>query len=96
MDRRDYKRDSYKGFGDGMARAFELAAVPAIFAGLGYLVDGWLGTRPVFMIALVVFALVGIVARMWFGYDLEMRAHEARADWSVSAVRPEPSEAVRP
>ena len=95
MDRRDYKRDSYKGFGDGMARAFELAAVPAIFAGLGYLVDGWFGTRPIFMIALVVFALVGIFARMWFGYDLEMRAHEATAEWSVNAQRSDVPEGSR-
>jgi F0F1-type ATP synthase assembly protein I len=82
MDRRDYKRDSYKGFGDGMSRAFELAAVPVVFGGLGYLVDSWLGTRPLFIIGFVVFALIGIFIRMWFGYDQEMRAHEARADWT--------------
>ena len=56
---------------------------PVIFGGFGYLLDGWLHTRPAFMIGLVVLSVIGLSARMWFGYDQEMRAHEATGGWSA-------------
>lgn len=82
-DSRDHKRDSYRGFGDGLSRAFELAVTPVIFGGFGYLLDSWLHTRPAFMIGLVVLSVIGLSARMWFGYDQEMRAHETTAGWGA-------------
>ncbi len=87
-DRRDYKRDSYRGFGDGLARAFELAVTPMVVGAIGYLLDSWLYTRPLFMIVLVVLSLVGISIRMWFGYDQEMRQHETKATWAKSSADP--------
>ena len=77
MDLRD-RRDLYNGFGDGLARAFELAATPAVFGFLGWLVDRALGTPPAFMIALALFAIVGMFVRMWIHYDAEMKVHEAK------------------
>lgn len=75
------KRDLYNGFGNGLARAFELAVTPAVFGGLGYLLDRRLDLVPVFTIAALLFALAGMFARMWYGYDREMRAHEADSAW---------------
>jgi F0F1-type ATP synthase assembly protein I len=72
----------YNGFGNGLARAFELAATPLVFGFLGHLLDGWLGTSPAFLIAFVVFSLAGLSARMWYGYDAEMKAHEAAGPWA--------------
>ena len=95
-DRRDYKRDSYRGFGDGLARAFELAVTPMVFGAFGYLLDAWLHTRPLFMIVLVVLSLVGISIRMWFGYDQEMRQHEAKAAWAGSRSDPARHEGPTP
>jgi len=80
LDVRD-KRDLYNGFGNGLARAFELAVTPAVFGGIGYLVDRQLDLVPVFTIVTLLFALAGMFVRMWFGYDQEMRAHEARSPW---------------
>jgi len=77
VDRRDHKRDSYNGFGEGLARAFELAFTPAIFGVMGYGLDGLFGIRPVLTIALALFALCGMFVRLWYGYDREMRRHEA-------------------
>ena len=76
MDRRDHKRDSYNGFGDGLARAFELAFTPTIFGAIGYGLDSLFGIRPVLTIALGLFAICGMFVRLWYGYDLEMRKHE--------------------
>lgn len=76
------KRAMNKGFGDGMSRAFEFVATPAVFGGIGYLVDTVAGTEPVLTVALAVFALVGMFVRMWYGYDAEMRQHESSARWA--------------
>ena len=77
MDLRD-RRDLYNGFGDGLARAFEFAATPAIFGFFGWLIDRWVGTTPLFMLTLAAVCLVGMFLRMWYAYDQEMRRHEAK------------------
>lgn len=82
MDKRD-TRDLYNGFGNGLARAFELAVTPAVFGGIGYAVDRSIGTVPLVTIGLLLFALVGMFVRMWYGYDAEMKAHEARGPWTA-------------
>lgn len=75
------KRDLNRGFGDAMSKAVEVALLPVIFGFLGWLVDDWLGTSPLFLIALVVFAFAGMLVRSWAGYDAEMKRHEANAAW---------------
>lgn len=61
---------------DGLGKGMELALTLALFVGLGWLVDRWLGTSPVFVIALSLFAVVGQMVRMWYAYDARMRALE--------------------
>jgi hypothetical protein len=39
--------------------------------------DRVLDTKPVFMIALFVFAVVGQMVKMWLGYDAKMKVLEA-------------------
>ncbi len=72
----------YSGFGEALSRAFEMALTPAIFGGLGYLVDRALGTSPVVAVALFLFAVLGSFARMWYGYDARMKAIESSGPWS--------------
>jgi F0F1-type ATP synthase assembly protein I len=62
---------------DALASGFEFAAVIAIFAGGGWLLDRWLGTTPVFTITLSIVALVGHFVRFWYAYETKMRRHEA-------------------
>ena len=81
MDLRE-RRELNNGFGDAMSRAFELAATPAIFAGLGWLLDRWLGTQPLFLIVLFFFAVAGVSYMTWRRYEDEMQAHEADAVWN--------------
>ena len=71
------KRELNTGFANALSRAVEFAATTAIFCGLGWLVDRWLGTAPIFLIVLTVLALLGQFARFWYAYDAEMRRHEA-------------------
>lgn len=76
------QRDLYNGAGEGMNRAFELALTPAIIGGFGYLLDRWLGLLPVFTIVFFLIAVAGVIARMWYGYDAQMKAHEASGPWA--------------
>jgi F0F1-type ATP synthase assembly protein I len=71
------RRDLYNGFGEGLQQAFEFAAVPAVFGVGGLLLDGWLGTLPLFTILLGLFGVVGTFVRMWIHYDARMRREEA-------------------
>jgi F0F1-type ATP synthase assembly protein I len=69
------------GGDDTLGRGMESALMIAVFLGLGYLVDSWLGTRPIFMVGLVLFGAAGVFVRMKYAYDAVMVAHEeARAE----------------
>lgn len=76
------KRAMNRGFGDGMSRAFELVVTPALFGLLGLGIDHLAGTSPVFVVALGLFGVVGTFVRLWYGYDAEMRSHEASSRWA--------------
>jgi hypothetical protein len=72
------RRELHNGFGDALQRAFELAVTPALFAFLGHLLDGRLGTSPGFTVGLFAFVAVYLMWKMFARYDAEMRAHEQR------------------
>ena len=86
MDLRE-RRELNNGFGEALSRAFELAATPAIFAGLGWLLDRALGTSPLFLIVFFLFAIAGVGYMTWFKYEQEMQEHEAEAVWNRSKKR---------
>ncbi|HRE01140.1 MAG TPA: AtpZ/AtpI family protein, partial [Ilumatobacteraceae bacterium] len=53
---------------DAVGRGMEFALLVAMFLGLGYLLDRALGTKPLFMIVLVVLGVIGQFASLWYGY----------------------------
>ena len=65
------------GVGDALATAFEFAATIAIFVAVGFGLDWWLGTTPIFLLSLTVFVLIGQTVRLWFHYGAELDKHEA-------------------
>ncbi|MDQ6927041.1 MAG: AtpZ/AtpI family protein [Actinomycetota bacterium] len=69
-------RDTYRGYGNTMAQAFEFVLVPFLFGLAGWGVDRALGTGAVFMLALGLVAVVGVFVRAWYRYDDDMRAQE--------------------
>jgi F0F1-type ATP synthase assembly protein I len=84
------QRDLYKGLDDGWARAIELVVTPGVAAGIGYLIDRWLGTFPAFTIAFLVLAVVATFIKLWYGYEAKMRAIDAAAPWGPRAEPVEP------
>ncbi|MBJ30537.1 MAG: hypothetical protein CL466_03845 [Acidimicrobiaceae bacterium] len=78
-------REMKQGAGDAFAAAFELVATPAIFGFLGWLLDGRLGTFPIFTIA---FSAITLAYASWrlarsFGEDLEKARIARRAAWQA-------------
>lgn len=74
--------DLYNSFGQAFSRAFELAATPALFGVIGYGLDRWLGTLPLFTAILSMLALVGMLLRTWYGYCYRMEELEAQSPWA--------------
>ena len=74
----------YNGAGEGMSRAFELALTPAIIGGFGYLLDRWLGLLPVLTIVFFLVAMAGLMARIYYTYDAQMKDHESASPWAPS------------
>jgi F0F1-type ATP synthase assembly protein I len=73
------KSTSTGALGEGFSRAFEFAVTPGVFAAIGYGFDRLFGTRPVIMIGLTVFAVIGMFVKMWIDYDASMKIHEQSA-----------------
>lgn len=63
--------------GQTLGRGMDFALVVLVFLGIGYVLDRWLGTRPGFMVGLVVFSVVGQFIKMYFEYTAQMKVHEA-------------------
>ena len=72
-----------------VGRGMDLALVTVVFLGIGYVLDRVFDTKPVFMIALFLFAVIGQFVRLWLGYDSKMKSlEEERSNASKSKVVP--------
>lgn len=68
-----------------LGKGMDFALVVLVFLGIGWAVDSWLGTRPAFMIGLVLFAVVGQFIKMYYDYKAAMEAHVAERAEKASA-----------
>ena len=64
--------------GQTLGRGMDFALVVLVFLGIGYGLDRWLGTRPLFMVGLVVFSVIGQFIKMYFEYTATMQELEAQ------------------
>jgi F0F1-type ATP synthase assembly protein I len=82
------RRVANTAVGDALAKAFEFAATVAIFVLIGYGLDWWLGTTPIFTAGLFLFVMIGQTVRLAYSYGADMRLEEkARRD----AARAQPT-----
>lgn len=61
---------------DLFGRGMELAMALLVFLLLGWAIDIWLGTKPLFIIVFALLAIVGGGARIKYAYDEAMERHE--------------------
>ena len=86
------KQDLNRGSGDALATAIELAVTPAILAFLGWKLDAWLGTTPVFLLFFFLFTMSYEIWKMFKRYDARMQAEQA----VVKGLRPDPRAGEEP
>ena len=82
-----------KATDDKIGKGIDVALVTLAFLGIGYALDRWLGTKPLFMVGLVVLGLVGEFLRFWYGYDARMKVLEAQR---AAAIRSPSAQGDRP
>ena len=81
-DRWAERRALNNAFGDALAYAFEFAATPLLFAGLGWLLDRWLGTAPILAVVLGGFGFVGVCLRTGYRYVEKVKREEEGKPWT--------------
>jgi F0F1-type ATP synthase assembly protein I len=88
------RRHLNRGFNDGLTRALEIVLSPVIMGAAGWALDRWLGTEPWFMIVLGTAGVAGVFAKLWIGYDRDMRVEEAKLPQArPAAATPAPAAA---
>lgn len=78
---------------DNVGRGMDFALATLMFFGLGYALDRWVGTSPLFTIVFAVLAIVGKSVAMWYQYEATMRGLEAQRQ-TESLGRQAPSAAA--
>ena len=66
------RRDLNSGFGDSLARAFEIVFTPFVFGAFGWWIDGRTGTRPLFALGLGILVMVVTLWKLSRGYMTRM------------------------
>lgn len=62
--------------------SYELVLTPLFFGLLGYLLDRWVGTVPLFTVLFALSAIVAVSIKIYCVYKYEMEQHEANAPWA--------------
>lgn len=76
--RGDFSKYMRRGSG-----SYELVLSPMLLALVGWFIDRWLGTGPVFVTIFAVVGFAGACVKLYYGYKLEMELHEAGAPWKT-------------
>src|SRR4051812_39416221 len=80
---------------DSFGRGMDAALTIALFFGIGFGLDYWLGTTPWFMIALTLLAAVGFFFSFKYRYDARMGELEAERAARAAAGTSDGKDAVR-
>jgi F0F1-type ATP synthase assembly protein I len=91
VDQRDQdeRRHLNQGFGAALNNAFEIALVPVFFAGLGWLLDRFLGTGWLFAAGFAVLGLAGTFVKLYYRYNDQMLRLEEAGPWNRSPKAPQ-------
>ncbi len=84
----DERRKLNQGFGAALTNAFEIALVPLIFAGLGWLLDRAFGTGWVLASVFAVVGLAGTFVKLYYRYSYEMVQLEKSGSWRTTSQAP--------
>lgn len=83
------RRQLNQGFGASLNNAFEIAVVPAVLAGFGWLLDSALGTGMVLTAIFAVLGLTGTFVKLYYGYSRKMLSLEEAGPWNRAPKVPQ-------
>jgi F0F1-type ATP synthase assembly protein I len=76
----------------GIGHGAEMAFGVLVFFLIGFAIDYFVGTTPLFMIVMTIFSCVGNFVKMWFGYDTQMKRLEAERAETQRGRQPQVTE----
>jgi F0F1-type ATP synthase assembly protein I len=86
------KRELNNGFGESLAKAFELVVTPGIFGFFGWLLDHEVGTTPLFTLLFTLLVFGYVSWKLWGSYERQMQAHEDRLGMARASSKAEEGE----
>jgi F0F1-type ATP synthase assembly protein I len=79
------RQDLNQGFGNALGLAVEMVGTPMLFGLLGWLLDRWIGTAPLFTLVLFLFGVVGMSLKAYYAYVEKMKREEQNTPWASGA-----------
>ena len=83
------RRELNRAAGDALSTAAELSVTPALLALVGWRLDVWLGTSPLFLLVLFLFTVCYEIWKHFVLYDARMRDQQARVVGLGGGTEPE-------
>lgn len=78
------RRELNRAGGDALSTAFELSVTPVLMGLIGWALDAWIGTFPLFLLVLFLFTVCYEIWKHFSIYDARMREQQAK----VAGLRP--------
>ena len=82
------RRHLHQGFGAALSNAFEIAMVPVVFGGIGWLVDHLLGTGWIVAGIFAAIGLLGTFTKLYYRYNESMLRLEQAGSWNRPTQAP--------
>ena len=82
------RRELNRGAGDALSTAFELSVTPVLMGLIGWGLDAWIGTSPLFLLVLFLFTVCYEVWKHLALYDARMRDQQARVPGLGGSTEP--------
>jgi F0F1-type ATP synthase assembly protein I len=83
------RRELNRGAGDALSTAFELSVTPVLMGLIGWGLDAWIGTSPLFLLGFFLFTVCYEVWKHLALYDARMRDQQARVPGLGGRMEPE-------
>ncbi|HEY7134560.1 MAG TPA: AtpZ/AtpI family protein [Acidimicrobiia bacterium] len=82
MDVRNRRAATQQGYNDALTQALTFVVAPVLLGLLGFAIDRWLGTGPVFMLALASLGVVATFVTAYYEYQARCAREDKGKPWS--------------
>lgn len=82
MEVRNRRAAAQQGYNDGLTQALTFVVAPVLLGLLGFAIDRWLGTRPVFMLVLGSLGVIATFVTAYYEYQARCAREDEGKPWS--------------